>query len=146
MLAVTAFLVGSLAVFASPAPRLGFQVEPSKTWVGIARVHLEIDDLWLSGDELAGAYRIRVPLSPSRSDAGTLRLRLSDTVERLRGSGGTLVGNARSDRSDKLHDVVCTVSNSGKIRIDVHMDDRVLSFKSRYATLSDRPGQSAGDS
>ena len=74
-----------------------------------------------------------MPLWPSRGDAGTLRLRLSDTVEQLRGAGGTLVGNARSARSDKLHEVLCTVSSGGKIRIDVYMDDHVLSFKSRYA-------------
>jgi len=146
ILFVAAFIVASLTAFGGSAPQLGVLVEPSKTWVGMARVHLEVGELWLSGNELAGAYQIRVPLLPSRSDVGTLRLQLSDSVEQLRGVGGTLVGSARSSRTHNQNDVVATVTGDGRIRIDVYMKDRVLSFKSRYATFSGRTAEAFGDS
>ena len=71
-------VLASMALSATPGdPGSAVRIEPSDTWVGLAKVHLELSDMWLSGGELRGNYAIRVPLRPSKNDTGTIRLRSS---------------------------------------------------------------------
>lgn len=107
-------------------------VDPSKTWVGIARVHLEVTDLRSSGSELTGRYRIRVPLAPSRNDSGTLELKLAQPLDHLQEAGGKAAGNAHSEVNGKTRSVDCRIRPGGLISIHVTTDDRTLKFKTKY--------------
>ena len=115
-------------------PGVGLRIAPSKTWVGIARVYLEVSDLWLTDDGLRGRYRITVPLRPSENDSGTIELQPPASMNHLRLAGGILAGNAISDNG-KMHDLGCTVRPDGSIRIEVATASRNLTFKSRFQTV-----------
>jgi hypothetical protein len=129
---------GSLAAEESTAgPATGVRLDPSKTWVGPARVHLEVGDLKLSGHELQGEYRIRVPLRPSENDVGTIRLASLSSLELLQEDGGTLIGDARS-AFGKVHLLLCDVQPDGSVLIDVISDVRTLTFKTRLHPLHGR--------
>jgi hypothetical protein len=112
--------------------RVPVRIEPSSTWVGIAKVHLSLSDLWLAGPELEGRYSIRVPLQPSQDDYGTIRLTTPISLDQLRTAGGTLLGTAHSAFHDRVHDVACRVESDGSIRITVTTDQRTLNFASRF--------------
>jgi len=127
VLALAAFCVSATPLGAAPQ---ALRLAPSKTWVGIARVYLEVDDLELSGRELRGRYRIRVPLRPSENDEGVINLGKLDSVDGIRSAGGTLVGAARS-LYGKVHTLSCRVLPGGEVEIDVVSEDRKLSFETR---------------
>jgi hypothetical protein len=129
---------GSLAAEETPAgAATGVRLDPSKTWVGPARVHLEVGDLQLSGHELQGEYKIRVPLRPSENDVGTIRLATLSTLEQMQADGGTLIGDARSAYG-KVHLLLCDVQPDGSVLIDVISDVRTLTFKTRLHPLHGR--------
>jgi hypothetical protein len=122
---------------AAPASRVtGVRLDPSKTWVGLASVHLEVGELRRFGDELLGDYRIRVPLRPSKNDVGTIRLAPVGPMERVQ-RGGRLIGDAVSE-GGKIRSLVCEVRPDGTVTIDVISEERTLSFKTRYH-LTGRP-------
>jgi hypothetical protein len=107
------------------------RVERAKTWVGIARVLLDVTDLSLTESALTGYYEIRVPLAPYEDDHGAIRLDLVRPLPDVLARGGQLTGIVRSDFG-KTHDVECTLEPDGRARIVVTTDKRVLSFKTRF--------------
>jgi len=116
----------------APASRVtAVRLDPSKTWVGIASVHLEVGELRRFGDELLGDYRIRVPLRPSKNDVGTIRLAPVGSMERVR-QGGKLIGDAVSDDDGEIRSLVCQVRPDGTVTIDVISEKRTLSFETTY--------------
>jgi hypothetical protein len=125
ILALTTFLAPSL--IATPAVR----IDPAKTWVGMARVHLTVTDLQLSEDRLDGAYGIRVPILPGKNDTGTLRLHAPKTIDEISRLGGELTGTARSV-SGEVREVSCAIEPGGEMRIDIALESRTVSFKTRY--------------
>jgi hypothetical protein len=136
--ALTLVTLSEPALPASTAGIGGLSIDPSKTSVGIVRVHLEISDLWISGDdELEGSFRIKVPLLPSRNDSGAIRLQADRPLEQMRQSGGLLTGSARSGVSGETHAVACRVQADGQLDINVTTSKRSLSFKSRYRTTNE---------
>jgi hypothetical protein len=58
-------------------------------------------------------------------------------MDQVQRSGGTLVGTALSE-SGVVRPVTCEVARDGRLRIDIAMDDRTISFDTRYE-LADRP-------
>lgn len=109
-------------------------IEPASTWAGIARVHLEIEDLRQTGELLEGNYQIRIPLAPRRNDVGRIVLHSSATADQLGASLATVTGSAVSS-TGQVHDVVAWMRPDGVVRIQVVTPDRILRFKSRYALL-----------
>jgi len=112
----------------------GVRVRPARTWVGIARVLLDVTDLSLTESALTGHYELRVPLAPYEDDRGAIRLDLVRPLPDVLASGGQLTGIVRSDFG-KTHDVECTLEPDGSARIVVTTDKRVLSFKTRFDGL-----------
>jgi hypothetical protein len=123
----------SAAGLPAASPR-GVRLDPSKTWVGLARVYLEVEDLELTGDGLAGEYRIRVPLKPSENDAGQILLAV-DSMDQLQIAGGRLLGEAQSSFG-KVHTLACEILENGRILVQVTSDERTLSFKTRMRELN----------
>jgi hypothetical protein len=114
------------------APHLAFSIEPSKTRVGIARVHLVVGELRLTEGVLEGSYSIRVPLRPSKNESGTIRLLVPVSLEQIRREGANLAGHAENARDGERRGVICDVHGDGRIRIEITTDKRTLSFDSRY--------------
>jgi hypothetical protein len=113
------------------------RIDPAKTWVGLARVHLTVSEVRLTPMGLDASYAIRVPVWPGGDDVGTLSLRADRSMDQVQRSGGTLVGTALS-QSGVVRPVTCEVARDGRLRIDIAMDDRTISFDTRYE-LADRP-------
>ena len=135
-LALILILSASL-LSAGSAPLTGgglLAIEPSTTWAGFARVHLEIQDLRQTGGVLEGTYQIRVPLSPRQDDTGRVVLRVSESIEELAGRAATVTGSAHS-ATGQVNDVVVQMKPNGVVRIQVTTPKRTLKFKSRYASL-----------
>jgi len=109
-----------------------FRIESSATWVGVARVHLEIESLRWIDESLNGKFRLRVPMSPKKNDTGRIELASAKPLAEVRATGGTLVGSAYSDTTGKTHAVVCDVAADGTIHIRVTTEKRTLDFESRY--------------
>jgi hypothetical protein len=109
------------------------EIAPTKTWVGFARVHLEIEDLRQTGEILEGTYQIRVPLLPQQNDTGRLLLRAPDSIDELVNSKATVTGRAVSS-SGQVNDVLVLMRPNGVIQIRVITPQRTLRFKSRYAS------------
>jgi len=126
VLCLLAFLIAP-ALVAQP----GIRIDPAKTWVGPARVHLMVTEVELADRELEGSYRIRVPFLPGKNDTGTLQLRSARPLDELQRLGGTLDGTARSI-SGEIREVVCDVRPDGTMSIDITMDRRTVSFTTRY--------------
>ncbi len=123
-------LAASAGLALSPGAPL--RLLPAKTWVGIARVVLEVDDLELSGAELVGRYRIRVPFAPHQDDAGLIRIRSREPWGEIMAEGGRMTGSVKSDYNGKTHAVECELEPDGDVRIVVTTDRRVLSFDTRF--------------
>lgn len=135
---VVALLVAPMPIastISSVAPEIDVRVDPSKTWVGLARVHLEVTDLRSAGSELTGRYRIRVPLAPSKNDSGTIVLKLAQPLDHLQEAGGEAAGNAHSEINGKTRSVDCRIRPGGLISIRITTDDRTLRFKTKYRPL-----------
>ncbi|NIM02178.1 MAG: hypothetical protein GTN89_15640 [Acidobacteria bacterium] len=116
---------------AGPATERLLTIEPSATWAGVARVHLEIEDVRQIGDVLEGTYRIRVPLSPGRNDTGRLVLHTSASLDKLGTTLATVSGDAVSSTGE-VHEVDARMQPDGVVRIRVVTPWRTLRFKSRY--------------
>ena len=112
----------------SPETPTGFRIEPSKTWVGVARVHLEVTELQWTGGELVGRYSVRVPLIPSRNETGTIALEMHELQQ---APGDTLVGTALNERG-QLHGVDCTIQAGNLIEIRITTEKRVMTFETHY--------------
>ena len=110
---------------------LNFRIDPSKTWVGVARVHLEVTDLEWTGGELIGRYSVRVPMVPSRNETGTIALKMHE-LERT--PGDTFAGTALSHRG-KVHDVDCTIHADNGLEIRITTEKRVMTFETRYHSV-----------
>ena len=122
-------LGGSLAV-ARGWP--GVRLEPTKTWVGVARVHLEVSELTVVDNALVGTYEIRVPLAPARDDRGTIRFELGGPLEQTLVDGAVLSGLGQSVLDHRTHRIRCAFGEDDSVRIDVDSGDRRLSFRSRW--------------
>lgn len=122
----------SAAVLAAASP-MGLRLDPSKTWVGVARVYLEVEDLEFTGAGLAGEYRIRVPLKPSENDTGRILLAV-DSMDQLLTEGRILHGRALS-AFGKIHTLSCEILENGRVLVEVVSDERTLSFKTRMTPL-----------
>jgi hypothetical protein len=130
LLAAIAFCVapfGGTGAGSSEGP-ISFRIEPTKTWVGVARVHLEVTDLQWTGGELVGRYSVRVPLIPSRNETGTIALEMHE-LQQL--PGGTLAGTAHNDRG-QIHGVDCTIQAGNLIEIRITTEKRVMTFETRF--------------
>ncbi len=126
--------VGLSAVGASTVSWI--RLKPARTRVGLASVHLLASDLAVSGTDLTGTYRIRVPLAPWEDDRGVLRLKLGAPLTSLSASGGHATGTASSEFNGKTHAVDCQLEPDGDVRIVVVTDRRRLSFDTRYEGLT----------
>lgn len=122
-----------LALCLAPAlvAQPGIRIDPTKAWVGLARVHLTVTEVELADRQLEGAYRIRVPFLPGKNDSGTLQLRSARPLDELQRFGGTLDGTAHSV-SGETREFVCDIRPDGTMRIDIAMEGRTVSFKTRY--------------
>ena len=85
----------------------------------------------LSERELEGAYSIRVPFLPGRNDSGRLQLRSDQTMQELSRAGGSMAGTATSI-SGEVREVACEIDPGGEMRIDIAIQRRTVSFKTRY--------------
>jgi len=125
------------AILSAPGatPPMGtlLEIEPAQTWVGFARVHLEIDDLRQTGEMLEGTYQIRVPLSPRQNDTGRVQLRTPESMQKLGDNKTTVTGSALSSTGE-VHEVVVRVQPNGVVRIQVVTPKRTLQFKSKLAS------------
>ncbi|HXV77360.1 MAG TPA: hypothetical protein VD788_13660 [Candidatus Polarisedimenticolaceae bacterium] len=115
-------------------PHVALSIEPSKTRVGLARVYLSIGELRWHDGMLEGRYTIRVPMSPSSNDSGTIRLHAPGSLEQIRRRGATLAGHAESAENGERSSVLCDVQRDGRLRIEITTDKRRLSFDTRYRT------------
>lgn len=113
----------------------GVRIDPTSTRVMVASVHLELGDLEADGEELTGAFQIRVPMFPWKDDHGQVRMRLGAPLRDVVRRGGVLEGEATSDSSGHVRQIHCEVRSDGSLRISVTMPDRVLEFDSRYRIL-----------
>lgn len=140
LIAMTTILVFGASVLdvsgAVNSARQLLKMEPASTWVGLARVHLEIDDLHREGDLLEGNYSIRVPLAPRQNDKGRIELNAPASVAELFGNESTVLGKAVST-TGQVHEIVARIRPNGTVRIDVTTPDRTLRFKSRFSTGGD---------
>jgi hypothetical protein len=134
ILAWPAAVLFLLATCLAPAlvAQPGIRIDPAKTWVGLARVHLTVTEVELADRQLEGAYRIRVPFLPGKNDTGTLQLRSARPLDEVQRFGGTLDGTALSV-SGEIREFVCDIRPDGTMRIDIAMEDRMVSFKTRYS-------------
>ena len=105
-------------------------IEPSSTWAGVARVHLEIENLQQTGQALEGDYQIRVPLSPRKNDSGRVVLHTSASIDELGSGNATVTGSAVSS-TGQVHEVEARMQPDGVIRIQVVTPKRTLRFTSR---------------
>jgi hypothetical protein len=129
----TAFCL--LACFVAPGfmANPGVTIDPSSTRVKIAKVNLFVTEVELTAHGLEANYRITVPMVPSKNDAGTLKLDSPMTIEELRQSGGNLTGLANSE-SGVIRAVLAEVEADGRLRIDIELERRTLSFETRFHT------------
>jgi len=132
--ALSLSLASSFSTASLDAAESAFRVDPSKTRIGFARVHLDVSDLTLKGTELQGRYRIRVPMFPFKNDTGTIRLRTDGPIDLEREITGKLMGTANSD-SGIARDILCTLGPDNSIDIGITLNTRVLTFKTKYQRL-----------
>lgn len=112
-----------------------FEIEDSKTRVGIASVKLSVSKLVPVDGELVGRYEIIVPLMESKNDRGRIVLPIDLTVAELGKTGGVLKGKAYSEQDKtKINLIVCEISSLKKkeIRLAITTSERTLHFDSNY--------------
>ncbi len=114
-----------------PTPRKLLLIEPASTRAGIARVHLEVQNLRQNGETLEGTYQIRVPLRPRENDTGQVVLHTPAPIDRLGGETTTMTGSAVSE-TGRTHEVVARMEPDGVVRIRIVTPKRTLNFKSRF--------------
>ena len=108
------------------------RIEPCKTRVGIARVHLELSDLRLAGGRLLGDYRIKIPLAPVLNDRGTIEIGLDRPLAQVIANRGTVLGWSHSVLDGRTHPVVCEFGSSHNVKITIDTGNRILSFNTRF--------------
>jgi len=121
-------------------------VEDTSTMVMIAKVHLSIGDLRYDDGNLVGNYAISVPLRPSKSEGGTMRLRLEKPVSHFFDDGGELHGIGKSFKEDKEdRKILCRVfpksedGRAGRIELVINTGGRELEFESKYRVSGEPP-------
>lgn len=110
----------------------GVRLAPTRTWVGMARVHLEVSELKVVNNALVGTYEIRVPLAPTKDDRGTVRFELGRPLEQALVDGAVLLGFGRSLLDHRTHRISCAFGDDDSVRIEVDSGERRLSFRSRW--------------
>lgn len=140
-----------VVLFAATVPPAGasepaIRIEPARTWAGLARVHLEVDDVELGERDLRGHYRVRVPLVPSKNDEGEIRLFASEPLDEVMESGGSLEGTGTSRVNDRVHEVRCTVLPGGELELKITTDRRTLRFETRYRRIPAPSSTASSDS
>lgn len=136
MRAVFALLLLSLAAPATPSTTpCSVRLEPSKTWVSLAPVYLDLGELELRGEELVGEFRVRVPLLPSHNDEGTVTLRPGASIDEIARNGGAFEGTALSRLTGDTRTVRCEARPDGTVRIAISTPQRTLRFESRYTIV-----------
>jgi len=131
-LTITLALAFGGTLFGSPGWS-GVRLDPARTWVGLARVYLEVSELRVENDSLVGTYRIRVPLAPNRDDRGTVRFALAQPLDQVLVEGAVLLGQGKSSLSERTHRIRCAFGEAASVRIEVDTGDRRLSFRSRWS-------------
>ncbi|WP_269524087.1 hypothetical protein [Coraliomargarita parva] len=117
---------------------LAFNIEDSKSRVGIAPIYLSVSRLTPESGNLVGTYSIEVPIMNSKNDFGKIVLPLDVTVAELGKNGGVLRGNAYSEKKDKPpNKIVCRIlpHNNQQILLAITTADRTLNFESRYTII-----------
>lgn len=114
----------------------GVRLEPAKTWVGLARVHLSVSDLKVVDQALVGTYEIHIPLAPDRDDRGTVRFELERPLDQTLLEGTVLLGLGQSSVGPRTHRIRCAFGDDESVRIEVDSGDRRLSFRSRWLPAS----------
>jgi len=140
-LALCVILSSALAAGRAPARIAGpgaIRVEPARTRIALASVHLELGDLKLHGRDLVGRFEVHVPLFPSMDDHGTVSLRAEMPLEEALREGAQFTGTATSQLTGEVKPVDCTVEPDGTVRIAVKTSKRTLRFDSRYTILATR--------
>jgi hypothetical protein len=132
-LCVALFAVIAL-IAAGPAGALssGLQVKQAKTRIGIAKVILQIDGLNLTGSDLVGDYRIRIPLAPFMDDRGSIRIEVDGSLQEAVLPGSILLGSASSEEDGRVHHVACTFLKGARVNIVVTTPSRVLDFEAPF--------------
>lgn len=116
--------------------RASIRIEPTRTRVALARVHLKLGELRPDGNDLVGNFEINVPMLPLSDDRGTVRIHVPGSFPELARRGVVLDGTARSE-SGQVNPVRCRVSPDGSVTISITTPRRTLSFDSRYRLVSD---------
>jgi hypothetical protein len=124
---------------------LVFEIEDTKTRVGIASVKLIVSTLKPEGGNLVGDYNIVVPLMQSQNDSGRIILPLLDsTVGELGKKGGILRGLAISNKGGTTpNSIICEVLplKNKTILLEIQTENRTLEFKSKYTvSVNQRSG------
>jgi|GEM_PF-637746 len=124
---------------------LVFQIEDSKSRVGIASVNLSVGALTHENGNLTGEYTIDVPLMQSKNDKGRIVLPLLDnTVSQLGEEGGILRGRAISEiEGNEPSLIVCKIipKKDQAIVLAITTSKRTLNFQSRYKISSSNATQ-----
>jgi hypothetical protein len=127
-----ALVLGLALLYPATALSRALEIEPARTRVGLARVHLEIDDLQIRDSKLIGTYEIRIPLFPSKDDRGDIEIGLPSPLDQVIAAGGTLEGSGRSVLDGRTHSVTCAFSGRKKVQIVVDTGTRILEFETRF--------------
>lgn len=131
---VLALATGGVLVGSPGLP--GVRLEPAKTWVGLARVHLSVSDLKVVDKALVGTYEIHIPLAPDKDDRGTVRFELERPLDQTLVEGSVLLGLGQSTVGPRTHRIRCAFGDDDSVRIEVDSGDRRLSFRSRWVPAS----------
>jgi hypothetical protein len=115
-----------------------FNIEDSRTRVGIASVYLTVSELKPIDGELIGYYEIDVPLMRSKNDSGRIVLPIDMSVDQLGKTGGVLKGIATSKQdASKRNKIVCEIRpmENKAIRLAITTSERTLHFVSKYTVV-----------
>ncbi|GEM_PF-4202188 len=115
--------------------RAHFEIEDSKSWIGIAVVKLSVSDLVDIDGVLTGEYEVKVPMMKSKNNKGRITIPIKQTIDQLKTNGGTIQGEAMSNTPGfKPSKIVCEIlPQKGKtILLSITTEDRTIKFKSRF--------------
>lgn len=147
--------LGGLVLWGQPGAELRgvdsgvrIQVADTETRIKIAKVFLSIGELLVDGEHLVGNYSIDVPLLPKKSEGGSIRLNLTQSLESLMTEGGVLKGQGLSFKENlEPRSIVCKVmpseteARAGRIELLINTGGRELTFESEYAIVGGEAGE-----
>jgi hypothetical protein len=134
-----AALAALLFSAAASGSSVQLKIDPAKTRVGLSRVRLEITDARLDDTGLEATYRLRNLFIEPKSDTGAIDLTAHEPLDRLLGSGGTLMGHAHSAITGRKHVVHIRLRPDGTMRVDFQIGHRIMTFKTRYRSGPSSP-------